>query len=209
MDKEKEIRAILSGRTYFQNGAYMAADRLTKINFQGVSSGSFAVSFFGVNHLTRRYQAKEPKIAVERVNRIFSRLGHPVRFASTPEEKACLVRPPFGNPSVMCLEQTEEGLLLNVYTARTPLAALSRMRAIAAFEKNLPQELRSGLEAENVAVPKAEKKSRKVRKAQRKAAKWEKKVRKAEKRTERARAEAAKNRPDADSQPDKEETSDT
>ena len=209
MDKEKEIRAILSGRTYFQNGAYMAADRLTKINFQGISSGSFAVSFFGVNHLTRRYQAKEPEIAAESAIKIFSRLGRPVRFVSAPEEMACLVRPPFGNPSVMCLEQTEEGLLLNVYTARTPLAALSRMRAIAAFEKNLPQELRSGLEAENVAVPKAEKKSRKARKAQRKAAKWEKKARKAEKRTEQAKAEAEKNSSNADSQPDKEETSDT
>ena len=180
MDKVKEIRAILSGRTYFQNGAYMAADRLINVNFQGVNSGSFAVSFFGVNHLIRHYEAKDPAAAAEQAMEIFGVLGRPVLFSESPEEKACLVRPPFGNPSIMVLEQTETGLLLNVYTARTPLAALSRSRAVSAFEKRLPQELRSALETANE-VEKKDRESRKVRKAQRKAAKWEKKAEKAKK----------------------------
>lgn len=190
MDKIKEIRAILSGRTYFQNGAYVAADRLIRMNFQGVNSGSFAVSFFGVNHLIRHYETKDPTAVVERAMRIFKTLGRPVLFTQSPEEKACLVRPPFGNPSIMILEQTDKGFLLNVYTARTLLAVLSRSRAVAAFEKRLPQELRSNMEATNEAVSKEERKNRKARRAQRKAAKWEKKATKAEKRTRRMKAQA-------------------
>ena len=200
MDKVKEIRAILSGRTYFQNGAYVAADRLLRMNFQGVNSGSFAVSFFGVNHLIRHYEAEDSAAAIERALRIFKSLGRPVLFTESPEEKACLVRPPFGNPSVMILEQTDKGFLLHVYTARTPLSVLSRTRAVTAFEKRLPQEMRSSMEMTNEAAPKAERKSRKVRKAQRKAAKWEKKAAKAEKRTQRAQAaaQAAKQNADAE-----------
>ena len=189
MDKLREIRAILSGRTYFQNGAYVAADRLLKIRFQGVNSGSFAASFFGVSHLIRHYEAKDPAAAAKQAMEIFNALGHPVLFTESPEEKACLVRPPFGNPSVMVLEQTKSGLLLNVYTARTLVAALSRTRAVAAFEKRLPQELRTTLEHTNE-VERREKKSRRARKAERKAAKWEKKAEKAEKHSARVKAEA-------------------
>lgn len=198
MDKAREICAILSGRTNFQNGAYVAADRLIHMNFQGINSGSFAVRFFGVNHLIRHYEAKDPTAALEQALEIFSALGRPVLFSESPEEKACLVRPPFENPSIMTLEQTEQGLLLNVYTARTLLAVLSRARAVAAFEKRLPQELRKNLEATNEAAPKPEKKSRKVRRAQRKAAKWEKKATKAEKRTKRMWAEAQAAKENAD-----------
>lgn len=180
MDKVREIRAILSGRTNFRNGAYVAADGLLHMNFQGVNNGSLAVSLFGVNHLVRHYQTKDPDAAVDQALEIFSVLGHPVLFSESPEELACLVRPPFGNPSIMTLERSEDGMLLNVYTARTLLAALSRSRAVSAFEKRLPQELRSTLETANE-VEKKEKVSRKVRKAQRKAAKWEKKAEKAKK----------------------------
>ena len=189
MDKEHEIRAILSGRTNFQNGAYVAADGLFHMNFQGVNNGSFAVSLFGISHLVRRYQAKDPNAAVGQALEIFSVLGRPVLFRGSPEEMACLVRPPFGNPSVMTLEQCPDGMLLNVYTARALVSPLSRRRAIAAFESRLPAELRDDFEAKNEQehLPKE---SRKSRKARRKARKWEKRAERAEKRTEKAKKEA-------------------
>lgn len=189
MDKEREIRAILSGRTNYRNGAYVAADGLFHMNFQGVNNGSLSVSLFGVNHLVRYYQAKDPNAAVDQALKIFSVLGHPVLFSESPEEMACLVRPPFGNPSVMTLEQIKDGMVLNVYTARTLLSALSRHRAITAFENRLPAELRDDFDTRNERQTEP-KENRKTRKARRKAKKWEKRVARAEKKTEKVKQEA-------------------
>lgn len=176
MDKAREIRAILAGRINYQDGAYVAADKLLHMNFQGVYNGSFAANLFGVNHLIRHYRAKDPTAAVNQALNSFRVLGRPVLFRESPQEMACLVRPAFGNPSIMTLEQTESGLLLNVYTARALLAQISRRRAVGAFERHLPQELRENLEATNEVTPKEPKEKHKAKKARKKAEKWAKKA---------------------------------
>ena len=191
MDKIREIRAILSGRVTYRNGAYAAADSLRNMRFQGFYNGSLRVSLYGVGSQCRRYYAEDVDAALMQALESLIQMGRPVTFSEDPDAVACLYRP-LGNPLILTLEPETDGMTLEIYTARTPLAQWHCSRAVSVFERNLPEELRTQLKAETVTEPKPAKENRRTRKARRKADKWARKAGKAEAKTAKAEAKAAK-----------------
>ena len=150
MEKEKEIRTILSSRVAFHNGAYMAASGLLKMNFVGLDDGSKAAMIFGVTSRSRRYVSESEDAAFYSAEKIFAKLGRPVYFQSDPEQSACLMRMVVGNPVIMTLDEERGGVLLSIYTARSLTSLLTIKRAFRSFERHLPEEVRLNFKASDL-----------------------------------------------------------
>lgn len=178
MDKYQEIRTILTGRVAYSNGAYVAAESLLKMNYQGTYNGSSAARIFGISCRSNLYQADSMDAAAFTTRKIFEVLGRPVLLRSAPEVPACMLRQLLANPVILTLEQENEKLIVSAYTARTVLSFLSLSRAIRRFEKQLPEGMRTDFR-EDVSVEKQKRETRKERKARKKAEKWTKKAEKA------------------------------
>ena len=174
MEKSKEIRAILSSRITFHNGAYMAAPSLAKVRFLGLYDGSKAAILFGVLRRQRQYYCESKDAAVYSVEKIFMKLGRPVYFQSAPEQLACLMRMIIGNPVILTMDEEEDGVVISGYTARSLFAFLTVRRAFRSFERHLPEEVR--LEFVPSELPQEPRETLRERRIRKRAAKWEKRA---------------------------------
>ena len=180
MDKNREIYAILSGRITFFNGAFVAASSAWKSGLMGSFNGADMVRIFGVTQMVRHYQSDSVDAAVYEAKSIFSKLGRAVRFQSEPELRACFLRNYLGNPVVLTLEETGDGIRIDAYTARTLFSGVSLRHAFQVFEKYLPEDMMVTLTSDGAGkakVPRLQE-SRKERKAKKKAEKLEKRAEK-------------------------------
>lgn len=178
MDKYQELRAILSGRVTFFNGAYTAASSLWKAGFVGMFGGSETATVRGIRRAVRYYQADSADAGSYAARGIFGKLGRPVHFQSEPEAKACFLRNYLGNPVVLTLEESDRGIRIDAYTARTLLADMNLRYAFRVFEKHLPDNMSVVFSPDGGQKPDVPKtrESRKERKTRKKAEKLEKKA---------------------------------
>ena len=183
MDKYQEMRTILSGRVNFVNGAYLAAPSLWKASFVGMFIGSDNIKFRGIRRAVRYYQSNSVDAGIHTAKNIFEKLGRPIHFQSEPTLQACFLRNYLGSPIILTLGETNEGICIEAYTARTLLSGIDIHRAFQTIEKHLPEEMRP------IILPTEEKKQNvlEVRES-RKDQKTRKKMEKLEKRAERANA---------------------
>ena len=183
MEKLQEIRSILSSRVMFRDGAYMAAPKLHNLGFVGMYDGSKAASMFGVTSRSRRYEAESMDAAVLGMQKIFSKLGRPVRFESDPEQPARLVRM-ISNPVILTMDCEEDGLVISAYTARTILAFLTLKQAFRQLERHLPEDVRLSFMAMN--LPKEPRETLRERRQRKKTEKWERKAQRYEVKAQKA-----------------------
>lgn len=181
MDRYQEICTILSGRVSFVNGAYSAASSLWKASFVGMFSGSDVIRSRGIQQAVRHYQSNSVDAGIHTAKNIFEKLGRPIRFQSEPALPACFLRNYLGNPIVLVLGETDEGIRIDAYTARTLFSGIDLHRAFQTFEKHLPEDMRLTIQ------PVEEKKMPKVLES-RKDRRVRKKLEKLEKKAERANA---------------------
>ena len=178
MDKNHEIRAILSGKVAFANGAYSVASTW-KTGLVGMFNGGDKVKIFGISQMMRQYQSDSVDAAVYAAKSIFSKLGRSIRFQSEPELKACFLQNYLGNPVVLTLEETDEGVCVVAYTARTIFSGINLYHAFQTFEKHLPEDMRVTFfpdgEGKMEKVPKTREKH-KDRRAKKRAEKLEKRA---------------------------------
>ena len=189
MDKNQEIRAILSGKVTFSNGAYSVALSVWKTGLVGLFSGSDMVKILGTVRMARHYQSDSVDAAVYTAKSIFGKLGHPIRFQSEPGLSSCFLHNYLGNPVILTLEESREEICVNAYTARTLFSGMNLRYAFRVFEKHLPDDMRVTISPEEkMKVKNAPKmrESRKERKAKKRAEKLEKRAQRAS-----AKAQAA------------------
>ena len=176
MDKYQEIRTILSGRVSFVNGAYSAASSLWKAGFVGMFSGSDTIRFRGVRQAVRQYQSNSVDAGIHTAKNIFDKLGRPIRFQSEPALSACFLRNYLGNPIILVLGETDEGIRVDAYTAPTILSGFHLRHAFQVFEKHLPDDMRPTIQpVEEKKMPQV-RESKKEQKARKKMEKLEKKA---------------------------------
>ena len=196
MDKYTEIRKILSGRVALVHGAYTAASAPWRTGLAGMFSGSEAAQILGICRMVRRYQSESVDAAVYAARSIFGKLGHPVLFQSEPGLKSCFLRNYLGNPVVLTLEESDEGIRIDAYTARTVFSGMNLRHAFGVFEKHLPDDMRvtlsPGEENNGGKVPRM-RESRRDRKARKKAEKLEKRAEKINARAQAAAQAVQKN----------------
>ena len=179
MDKNQEIRAILSGKVSFFQGAYLVPPSMWKTGSVGLFNGGDMVKFFGTVRTARLYQSDSVDAAVYTAKSIFGKLGHPIRFQSDPKLSSCFLHNYLGNPVILTLEETKEGIRINAYTARTLFSGMNLRYAFRVFEKHLPDDMRVTISPEEKVKDKNAPKlrgSRKERKAKKKAEKLEKRA---------------------------------
>lgn len=178
MERSKEIRAILSGRIAFHEGAYIAAPNLRSVRFIGLNDGSNAVTLFGVAKKCRSYSAESMDAAVIGMGRIFAQLGRPVYFESDPELPARLIRV-FGNPVILVMDYVDDSIVVSANTARKVFAFLTLNRAFHYLERHFPEDVRLDFISEN--LPQETMRQRRIRKKAgklaRKAKRYEAKAR--------------------------------
>ncbi|MBR2716139.1 MAG: hypothetical protein IKP17_05085 [Oscillospiraceae bacterium] len=146
--EKKEIRSILMGRTVLlEDGRLAVPEPGAFLVPVGVTDGAGAVRFFGIRGTTRRYtgESGEEDLLPAARDRMGS-LGRALYLREQPETAACLIRYLLTKPAVLTFRREEGQWALTAWTGRGLLSWISRLRALAAFEKDFAEELRPAAE---------------------------------------------------------------
>ena len=140
----REIREILLGRTELEDDGMLSAVPAGQVHlFQGVSDGAWGVRIFGVTSRTLPLKtglSREDAPAV--VRKIMQDLGRGLLLRETPEAVACLIRYVLTKPAVLVFRYTDAGPVVSACAVRGFMGAISRRRALAAFARHLPEEIK-------------------------------------------------------------------
>ena len=191
---DKENKRVLLGKTKILNdGRLSTLEDGDYIMPRGIADGAGAVRFLGV---ARRARVLESKLSEwklkEAVRTAMQNVGRGLVLQEEPEAIACLLRYVLTRPAVLCFFYQDEQPVLAAYSGRGLTGWISRLRAVAALKKQLPDTI----EISEVTPPdlrkeeKAQKKQEKA--AAREAKKQEKAEKKAKKEARKAREEAEK-----------------
>ena len=174
---DKEIRQVLLGKTKILNdGRLSTLEDGDYMMPRGIADGAGAVRFFGV---ARRARVLEGKLSEwnmkEAVRSAMRNIGRGLALQEDPEAVACLLRYVLTKPAVLCFYYQGESPVLAAYSGRGFTGWISRLRAVAAFKKQLPDSIAitdvvpPDLSKEEKARKKQEKKEQKLAKKKEKA----------------------------------------
>ena len=168
---EREIRDCLLGRTLpMEKGRLRAMGPDDYRQPIGVGDGAGAVRFLGVGTGSRVLQTELSETELlKSCRKSMHYVGRSLLLLQQPDNPACLIRYVLTSP-VIVLVHIENGLpLVSAYAGRSIRGWISILRALAAFERHLPEDISISAEA----APKETRKARKKRKKEEKKAERE------------------------------------
>lgn len=143
MDRNSEIRKLLTGQYRMQDGIIIALGEMKLKNFlnwQGLPSGADNAGLFGVSSHAEEFECdssiSDPLSAFMSV---LIRYGKLTALASEPDAVGFLDRRTIQDTMLYLLEETSTGFRLTIYTGRSPLAKTNITRAFGHVVKELPE----------------------------------------------------------------------
>ena len=162
-DNVKEIRSILVGRTMLaEDGRIRAVEKGEFFLPSGVTDGEGAVRVFGITRRAKAYKTDLPEDTVmEIADSCMMNIGRRVALREQPESAACLIRYVMTRPVVLVFKYVDGEPVLTAWAGAGPSGLISILRAMDAFEKQLPEDITS---SEGEAPEQALEKDKKKRK---------------------------------------------
>lgn len=144
----REIREVLLGNIVMGADKRMIVSRAVFGNPWGLNDGAPETIVFGVAQRTYVYHAPFREYARSRyaVEKMLGKIGKAVHLETAPEHAVCLIGSVFFRPVVLEFterrdENGEQEMALYAYSGRTLFSLLSIRRAVAVFEKHLPDRV--------------------------------------------------------------------
>ena len=170
-EARNEIRKVLLGKTMLTQDGKLTAMKAGDFRLPlGVTDGAASARFLGIFRRGCRLEIScSEKEARKLAERRMLDLGRALVLAEQPEAAACLIRYVLTKPAVLVFDFDERGPVLTAWTGKGLMGLLSLRRAIKAFTRDLPGQMRVGeaLEKERRQKKRA-KKERKLERKQRK-----------------------------------------
>ena len=144
-EQKREIRTLLLGRTQLIEDGRAAALRPGDHRMiNGVGDGAGAVRLLGIGRRTQLLSTKLPESRVlEQGRGIMRDIGRQVFLWEQPEVPCCLIRYILTRPVVLTLQYLEGKPVLTAWAGRGATGWISRRRAISAFLKRMPQQIKA------------------------------------------------------------------
>ncbi len=146
--KIREIRNILLGNMVVLSDGRITAGSGCWITRNGFGDGAFSTIVFGVKEKKYYYSTglKNATQAVYRATEAMSNIGRELYLDCAPKSRVCYVKSILFKPVVLVFENVKNAdgsdkLELRTYCGRSPFAFFSVMRAVARFNKALPDEI--------------------------------------------------------------------
>ena len=159
----QEIARVLRGRTLIAEDGRLVAMGKGELRMpMGITDGAVSVRFFGVGRKERRLEAsctenRARQIAFE----VMKDIGRGLYLPEQPEAVACIIRYVLTGPVVLVFDYRDEIPVLTAWAGRSLTGWISRRRALNAFGKKMPKQLKfSEKSAPEDAVEKKEKKKK-------------------------------------------------
>ncbi len=164
--ERKEIKRALCGRVEPAEDGRLQVLPAGDHRILGVGDGAGAVRLFGVMRRARCYETKNGRSTMTQLaKKCMENIGRGIILSEQPDTTACLIRYLLTPPVILTFRYERDMPTLTAWAGRSPRGWLSLCRAIRAFEKQLPEELRqSGKKApKELKEPKEKKKKEKKR----------------------------------------------
>lgn len=175
MDKteRKEIKRALCGRVQPAEDGRLQVLPANDRRILGVGDGAVSVRLFGVMRRSRCYETGSGRSEVTRLaKKSLQNMGRGLVLREQPDTTACLIRYLLTPPVIVTFRYERDTPVLTVWAGRSPMGWLSLLRALRAFEKQLPEELRqSGKKPPKEEKEKGQKKRKKPKEQKKKARK--------------------------------------
>jgi hypothetical protein len=169
-EAKREIRQALLGRTQpCPDGRLEVLKKGETRMPLGVTDGAGAVRFLGICKKARRLKAACPEQKARLLAaQIMQDVGRELSLSEQPEAAACLIRYVLTRPAVLVFDYQDGVPVVTAWTGRGLTGWISLRRALRAFTRRLPKELRVTAEP---APPDADEVRKKERKEIRREAK--------------------------------------
>ncbi len=157
---EREIRDCLLGRTIpLEKGRLRAMGPDDYRLPIGVGDGAWAVRFFGVGFQSRVLSSELSETELLRTcKKSMHKVGRSLLLLQQPDNPACLIRYVTTSPAIVLVHYMDELPVVTAYAGRSLTGWISILRALASFERQLPEEI-------TISGQKAPKESRRERRA--------------------------------------------
>ena len=171
---KQEIARVLMGRTLIAEDGRLVAMGKGELRMPlGITDGAISARFFGVGRREQRLEAAcTEKRARQIAFEVMKDIGRGLYLPEQPDAVACLIRYVLTGPAVLVFDYREEIPILTAWAGRSLTGWISRRRALSAFLKKMPKQLKpSTKEAPKDDIEKKKKKERRARKKKIKGAK--------------------------------------
>ena len=187
----REVRSVLLGKTLpMENGQIRSMTEDDFALVAGYSDGAAAVRVLGMTRRSRVLEtAMKERELLRLADRCMRKAGRSLLLVGEPDTPACLIRYILTKPCVLTFRYVDKKPVVTAWAGRSLTGWISTSRAIAAFERTLPEGVRYA-EDEAPDEEKEERQAKKAAKAAKKAAKTEEKAKKAEEKAKRAEEKA-------------------
>lgn len=147
MDKDKEIKKLLSGQYRTVDGINIAIEEMKLKNFigwQGIPNGAENVSVLGFSSETLQIESDGSlENPLQELMRLLIRYGKLTALANAPDAVGFLDRNNLSNVVLYVIEEKAPGstIEMSVYTAKGAAAPLTLRRAVKTVIEQLPDGL--------------------------------------------------------------------
>ena len=166
-EAKQELRRVLMGRTLIaEDGRLIAMEKgATRLPI-GIGDGAVGACFFGICRKVRRLKVSCSEEWARRLAfDVMKDIGRGLYLPEQPEAVACLFRYVLTRPAVLVFDFVEGVPVLTAWAGRGLTAWLSLRRALNAFIKRMPKQMKLSEEkAPEDDVPKKEKKKKEKKK---------------------------------------------
>ncbi len=168
--EKKEIRRALCGRMEPAEDGRLVVLPADDLRILGVGDGADAARLFGVMRRGRVYASKSGRATMTQLaKKSMQNMGRGLILLEQSETLACRVRYVLTPPVVLTFRYEQNAPTLTAWAGRSLFGLISLHRAIHAFEKQLPEELRlSGAKAPKEPKEKKEKREKKQKEPKKK-----------------------------------------
>ena len=136
----------------------------------GVGDGAGSVRFFGVGQQSRVLQSDlSEEELLKACKKSMHKVGRSLLLLLQPDNPACLIRYVTTSPAIVLVHYVNELPIVTAYAGRSFTGWISILRALASFERQLPE----GIVISGQKAPKETRKERKAREKEEKKAEKE------------------------------------
>lgn len=147
-DRRSEIRNVLLGNFSIDEQGRLCSGSGGWVTPFGFGDGAQQTIAFGVKHKTFLYRTKykNNQQAVFNASKAMADIGRQLYLETAPDAAVCYVKSMFFRPVVLIFEERklDDGstrLELSAHCGRSPIAIIPVLRAVARFNKALPEEI--------------------------------------------------------------------